>query len=194
MHGERYFSGRAHDLSASGTFVECETTPTRGEPVILVFDVPPRLYRLSGTVVAGRGGPKRGFAVSFETSEDKARAVARALAGEAREVMRRPVLRSHVRLPCEVRLLGARGERVFDATALDVSPVGVFLVTAERFPPGTFLTVRFRKDGEVPLDAPAVVRWQREGHGKGRPGGVGVAFLREENALHEALRGGPKSR
>jgi len=194
MHGERFFCGRAHNLSASGAFVECDTHPPKGESVILVFDVPPRLYRLSGTVVAGRAGATRGFAVTFQTAEDKARAVARALAGEAREVMRRPVLRSHVRLPCEVRLLGASGERVFEATALDISPVGTFLVTQEQFPPGTFVTVRFRKGKVVHHDAPAVVRWQREAHGDERPAGLGVAFLREENALHDALKGAPKGR
>ncbi|MHB8416829.1 MAG: PilZ domain-containing protein [Myxococcales bacterium] len=194
MHGERFFCGRAHDLSASGAFVECDTSPSRGESVLLVFDVPPRLYRLSGTVVAGRTGATRGFAVTFETAEDKVRAVARALAGEAREVMRRPVLRSHVRLPCQVRLLGASGERVFEATALDISPVGAFLVTAERFAAGTFLTVRFGKPRGAHHDAPAVVRWRREGHGEARPAGLGVAFVREESALHEALRGAQKAR
>lgn len=194
MHGERFFCGRAHDLSASGAFVECDTSPARGESVILVFDVPPRLYRLTGTVVGGRDGALRGFAVTFETVGDKARAVARALAGEAREVMRRPVLRSHLRVPCQVRLLGATGSRIFDATALDVSPVGAFLVTGERFAVGSFLTVRFRKAKLVDHDVPAVARWRREADGKGRPAGLGVAFLREEQTVYDLLKGATRAR
>jgi Tfp pilus assembly protein PilZ len=192
MHGERFFCGRAHNLSASGAFVECDTEPARGEPIYLLFDVPPRLYRLVGHVVAGRANAPKGFAVSFETEAEKVKAVARALAGEAKEVMRRPVLRAHVRLPCQVRLQGATGEQVFECLALDISPVGAFLVTNERFPSGTFVTLRFDGSEETPRDAPAVVRWHREYHGPDRPAGLGVAFLREEQALHAAIRGEDK--
>jgi hypothetical protein len=205
MHGERFFCGRAHNLSASGAFVECDTEPARGEPIFLLFDVPPRLYRLVGRVVAGRAGAPKGFAVSFQTDAEKVKAVARALAGEAKEVMRRPVLRAHVRLPCQVRLQGATGEQVFECLALDISPVGAFLVTNERFPSGTFVTLRIFGSGAgsgagpgaassgVAHDAPAVVRWHREYHGPDRPAGLGVAFLREEQALHEAIRGEVKA-
>ncbi|MHB1845502.1 MAG: PilZ domain-containing protein [Deltaproteobacteria bacterium] len=192
LHGERFFAGRAHNLSASGAFVECDTCPPRGEQVQLLFDMPPRLYRLVGSVITAREDAPRGFGVLFQTEEDKVRAVARALAGEAREVMRRPVLRAHLRLPCEVRLLCATGERVLEMQANDVSPVGAFLITEERLPAGTFLTVRFRS-GSTTHDAPAVVRWCRDAHGAARPAGLGVAFLREEVALFEAVRAqGPK--
>ncbi len=187
LHGERFFAGRAHNLSASGAFVECESSPARGEEVQLLFDVPPRLYRITGVVVSQREGAPRGFAVSFQTEGEKVRAVARALAGEAREVMRRPVLRAHLRLPCEVHLLCASGERVLETLARDISPVGAFLVTEERLPAGTFLTVRFKGSRSL-HDAPAVIRWCREAHGAARPGGLGVAFLREEQALFEAVR------
>ena len=192
MHGERFFCGRAHNLSASGAFVECDTEPARGEPIYLLFDVPPRLYRLVGRVVAGRAGAPKGFAVIFETEADKVQAVARALAGQAKEVMRRPVLRAHVRLPCQVLLQGATGERIFDGLALDISPVGAFLVTKEHFAPGTFVTLRFRRSAKVTQDAPAVVRWQRDYHGPDRPAGLGVAFLREELDLSAAIRGETK--
>ncbi len=192
MHGERFFSGRAHNLSESGAFVECDTEPARGEPIYLLFDVPPRLYRLVGRVVTGRAGAPKGFAVIFETDAEKVQAVARALAGQAKEVMRRPVLRAHVRLPCQVLLQGATGERVFECLALDISPVGAFLVTKEIFPAGTFVTLRFHKSPQINQDAPAVVRWQRDYHGPDRPAGLGVAFLREEEALSAALRGEAK--
>lgn len=184
LHAERFFCGRVHNLSASGAFVECDTEPAAGEPIYLMFDVPPRLYRLVGRVVGGRAGAPKGFAVTFNTEGEKAKAVARALAGQAKEVMRRPVLRSHVRVPCKVLLHGSAGEHAFECLALDISPVGAFLLTEERFPPGTFVTLRFPK---VPQDAPAVVRWRREAHGPNRPAGLGVAFLREEQALPEAL-------
>jgi Tfp pilus assembly protein PilZ len=192
MHGERFFCGRAHNLSASGAFVECDTEPARGEPIYLLFDVPPRLYRLTGRVVAGRTGAPKGFAVIFETEAERVQAVARALAGQAKEVMRRPVLRAHVRLPCQVRLQGATGEQVFECLALDISPVGAFLVTKEHFPSGTFVTLRFNKTRKITQDAPAVVRWHRDYHGPDRPAGLGVAFLREEEELSTAIRGEAK--
>ncbi len=194
LHGERFFSGRAHNLSASGAFVECDTTPPRGEPVQLLFDVPPRLYRIEGVVVADRAGAPRGFAVAFQSPNGKVSAVARALAGEAREVMRRPVLRAHVRIPCEVRLLGAAGEKVFETTAVDISPGGAFLVSAEKLGAGTFLTVRFRRDGHIDHDAPAVVRWRRESQGDRKPAGLGVAFLRDEEEIIRSLQGVAKSK
>ncbi len=187
MHGERFFTGRTLDLSATGAFIECGTFPARGEPVQLLFDVPPRLWRIEGTVVATRTDPPAGFGVSFLSEEGKVQAVARALAGATREGIHRPVLRSHGRLPCEVRVLGAAGDQVLETTAVDFSRGGAFLATPKRLPTGTFLTLRWQPPGGEPCDAPAVVRWTREAKGA-KGGGIGVAFLREEPAIFAAMR------
>ena len=189
LHGERFFCGRAHNLSSSGAFVECPESPPLGESVHLLFDLPPRLYRIVGRVVSLRQGAPQGFAIGFSTEEPKVLAVARALSGEAREIMRRPVLRAHLRLPCEVRLRCATGERTFETTARDISPGGAFLVTPERCTLGSFVVARFQRPSGEPHDAPAIVRWSREPHGERRPGGLGIAFLRDEEPLAREIRG-----
>lgn len=113
-------------------------------------------------------------------------------------IRRRPAAlerRRAARLPIEIDIRIEGAALRFDATTADLSPGGLFVVTARSIPAGTHVMLSFTLPNGAALEMLGVVQWQYEGSARndqdpshaGRGAGLGLSFFCPEPATKALL-------